>query len=85
MPVRIRQSLNIESGLNDGLAMPFLLLAIAMANAVESPLGHISDWLLFAASQIIFGVVAGVVVYLLVLRLSGMRLSSLWAPTRAKS
>jgi NhaP-type Na+/H+ or K+/H+ antiporter len=62
VPVRIRQSLNIEGGLNDGLTMPFLLLAIAMANAVESPLGHISDWLLSAASQIVFGIVAGVVV-----------------------
>ena len=31
VPARIRQSLNIEAGLNDGLAVPFLLFFIALA------------------------------------------------------
>jgi sodium/hydrogen antiporter len=35
VPQRIRQTLNIESGLNDGIAMPFLLMAIATATAAE--------------------------------------------------
>ena len=39
VPVRIRQALNIESGLNDGFALPFLLLSIALALDSEVALG----------------------------------------------
>jgi NhaP-type Na+/H+ or K+/H+ antiporter len=35
VPVRIRESLDIESGLNDGLALPLLLFFIAIAEAEE--------------------------------------------------
>jgi NhaP-type Na+/H+ or K+/H+ antiporter len=35
VPVRIREALNIESGLNDGLALPLLLFFIAIAEAQE--------------------------------------------------
>ena len=35
VPARIRQALNIESGLNDGIALPFLLFFIAIAEAEE--------------------------------------------------
>jgi NhaP-type Na+/H+ or K+/H+ antiporter len=31
VPARIRQALNVEAGLNDGLAVPFLMLFIALA------------------------------------------------------
>ncbi len=62
VPVRIRQTLNIESGLNDGIAMPFLLLAISMAEATEVTQIGSGYWLGLAASQIIFGVLAGLVV-----------------------
>jgi sodium/hydrogen antiporter len=33
VPVRIRQALNVESGLNDGLALPALLIALPLAGA----------------------------------------------------
>jgi sodium/hydrogen antiporter len=33
VPARIRQALNVEAGLNDGLAVPFLLFFIALAAA----------------------------------------------------
>lgn len=33
VPVRVRQSLDVESGLNDGLAVPFFLVALEIANA----------------------------------------------------
>jgi NhaP-type Na+/H+ or K+/H+ antiporter len=62
VPVRIRQSLNIESGLNDGIAMPFLLLAIAMAAATGPTAGGIVAWLFSAVIQIVLGVLAGVAV-----------------------
>lgn len=35
VPARIRETLNIESGLNDGIALPFLLFFIAGAEAEE--------------------------------------------------
>lgn len=62
VPVRIRQTLNIESGINDGIALPFLLLAIALALATETVSSSLDGWLLFTAAQIVFGVVAGVLV-----------------------
>jgi sodium/hydrogen antiporter len=35
VPMRVRQALNVEAGLNDGLSVPFLLFFIAMAAAGE--------------------------------------------------
>ncbi|HYB37302.1 MAG TPA: hypothetical protein VEF72_17180, partial [Mycobacterium sp.] len=35
VPLRIRQSLNVEAGLNDGLAVPLLMLFIVLAVAEE--------------------------------------------------
>ncbi len=59
VPVRIRQALNIEAGLNDGLSVPFLMLFIALAQ-VERPLQD-QSWLLFTLQQIGFGVATGMV------------------------
>jgi len=61
VPVRIRQTLNVESGLNDGIAMPFLLLAIAMAAATENAQAGASYWIPFALGQIVFGAVVGMI------------------------
>ncbi|WP_353808638.1 cation:proton antiporter [Agromyces sp. SYSU T00194] len=33
VPPRVRQALDVESGLNDGLAVPFFLVALSIANA----------------------------------------------------
>lgn len=60
VPVRIRQTLNIESGLNDGIAMPFLLLAIGLAESevlFENPFGFLFSVLV----QIGLGILAGAV------------------------
>lgn len=40
IPMRLRRSLNVESGLNDGIATPIVTLAIAVA---ASQLGHVSE------------------------------------------
>ena len=60
VPVRIRRALNVESGLNDGIATPFVTLFIAAAAAEES----LSDkaWGLEALKQIGLAIVAAVVV-----------------------
>ncbi len=40
LPVRVRQSLNVESGLNDGICVPLFLIALAIAQAEEGAIGH---------------------------------------------
>lgn len=59
VPVKIRESINIEAGLNDGLAIPFLLvfLGLAVDQASISP----GDTLSFGLTQIVLGVLTGVV------------------------
>lgn len=61
VPERVRSSLNAESGLNDGLALPAVTLftAITIADADREGTG---EWVRFAAEQIGFGAVAGAVV-----------------------
>ena len=42
VPLRIRQALNVEAGLNDGLSVPFLLFFIALAaSAARQPGAHL--------------------------------------------
>ena len=41
IPSRVRQGLNVESGLNDGICVPLLLIAIAIAEAEESAIGEV--------------------------------------------
>jgi sodium/hydrogen antiporter len=60
VPARIRQALSVESGLNDGLSVPFLALFLAIA--VDQTVPAASDWLGFAAEQIGLGVLIGVAV-----------------------
>jgi NhaP-type Na+/H+ or K+/H+ antiporter len=60
VPERIRQALNVEAGLNDGLSMPFFTLFLGFA-AAASPFGG-GDWLLFTAEQILFGVLVGIII-----------------------
>ncbi len=60
VPVRIRQSLNVESGLNDGIALPLILLLASIASAIATE--NTRDWVQFAALQLSFGPLTGVVV-----------------------
>jgi NhaP-type Na+/H+ or K+/H+ antiporter len=59
VPARVRQALNVESGLNDGLSVPFLALFLTLAEAEEE---HLSAgvWIRFALEQVGFGVLVGV-------------------------
>jgi NhaP-type Na+/H+ or K+/H+ antiporter len=58
VPVRIRQAINIESGLNDGIALPFLMLFIALAEQTQTGEG---EFLLFLGGQIGLGLLIGAV------------------------
>jgi NhaP-type Na+/H+ or K+/H+ antiporter len=59
VPAKIREALTIESGLNDGLAVPFMMLFIALAR-VDSPLGNTS-WIMYAGQQIVVGFLVGLI------------------------
>ncbi len=61
VPVRIRQALNVESGLNDGIALPFVLFFLSVAGVSEDP-NQTGYWIRFAASQLILGPLVGVAV-----------------------
>ena len=62
VPVRIRQALNVESGLNDGIALPVVLLLAACAAAVEGDGRGTAYWVQFGAMQVILGPMAGIAV-----------------------
>ncbi|UCG26313.1 MAG: sodium:proton antiporter [Chloroflexota bacterium] len=61
VPARIRQALNIESGLNDGIAMPFLILTLSVAISTEQLLGS-GSFLLLVAREVVFGILAGLLI-----------------------
>ena len=65
VPTRIRQGLNVESGLNDGICVPLLFAAVAAAD-IESEIagGRSAGELLL--EEIGFGVVGGVLAGLLI-------------------
>ena len=59
VPVRIREALGIESGLNDGIALPILLFLITIASAEEG----LALWSFFVKSigiAVVVGLVLGI-------------------------
>jgi sodium/hydrogen antiporter len=60
LPSRIRQGLNVESGLNDGICVPLFFIVLAIAEAEEGAMSGPAAVRLIA-EQIGYGVVAGVV------------------------
>jgi len=60
VPVRIRRALNVESGLNDGLATPLVTLFIALT-LEELQRGGQDHWIILAASEIMIAAVVGIV------------------------
>jgi sodium/hydrogen antiporter len=58
VPALVRRSLDAESGLNDGLALPFLTIAIAFAEK-EAGGGTFGHWLWFTVKTIGISVLVG--------------------------
>jgi sodium/hydrogen antiporter len=58
LPSRIRQGLNVESGLNDGVCVPLLIIFLTIAQAEEG-IGHVEP-LRVITEEIGFGAVGGV-------------------------
>jgi NhaP-type Na+/H+ or K+/H+ antiporter len=75
LPSRVRQGLNIESGLNDGICVPLLTIALAIAEteAGDTSGTHATRLVVEAIGWGVFGGVVAAVVAASVLRLSGSR------------
>jgi NhaP-type Na+/H+ or K+/H+ antiporter len=60
VPSRVRQGLNVESGLNDGICVPLLLIAIAIAEAEEGAIGN-GAALRLVLEEIGYGCIGGLI------------------------
>lgn len=80
VPVRIRQAINVESGLNDGIALPAVLLLAALASA-EHDTAAASDWARFGLLQVTLGPLTGVVMGYLGSRMLDTAVERGWAST----
>ena len=60
VPLRVREALNVEAGLNDGLSVPFLLFFIALAAArIEGGAASLTQ---FIGEQLGFGALVGLTI-----------------------
>ena len=59
VPQRIRQAINVESGLNDGIALPPILICFAILSGTGAEHGGAQYWFIFIAKQFVFGPVIG--------------------------
>jgi len=76
VPARVRQALNVESGLNDGLAVPVLLIAIGIIDAGEG--AGVGNAVRLVASQLGIGIGGGIGVGWLGAKLIGKGARSGW-------
>lgn len=60
VPVRIRQALSVEAGLNDGMAVPFLMFFMALAQVGTQGAGGVL--VRFVVEQLGFGALVGLVI-----------------------
>jgi NhaP-type Na+/H+ or K+/H+ antiporter len=80
VPPRLRHLLNVESGVNDGLALPFVIVFLALADGSGEL--HMSE----LATELLLGVLIGVAVPWVALRLERLRIfsaSTLYEPLNA--
>ncbi len=60
VPARIRQALNVEAGLNDGLSVPFLMLCIVLAIAKENTASAGTVFVRLLGEQLGYGTLIGI-------------------------
>ena len=60
VPEKIRVGLNVESGLNDGIALPIILVLASIASAIATD--EDQQWFIFALSQLTLGPLVGIAV-----------------------
>lgn len=62
VPEEIKEAINVESGLNDGIVLPPILACIAALSPETPEHSGTAYWLLFVAKQFLFGPLLGAVV-----------------------
>ncbi|HEU4423368.1 MAG TPA: cation:proton antiporter [Pilimelia sp.] len=80
VPARLRQLLNVESGINDGLALPLVVILLAVASGSDDL--HLAD----LGAELAIGIAIGVAVPWLAIRLERTRffaVSPQYAPLNA--
>lgn len=77
VPIRVRQALNVESGLNDGLVVPVVALLISLAIGAE--LDDPGTLAVEALSEIGIGIGVGAVVALVLSRLTAWSMRRDWS------
>ena len=60
VPEPVRVGLNVESGLNDGLALPIILVLASIASAILT--SDNQQWFQFALFQLLFGPLTGIAI-----------------------
>ncbi len=80
VPIRIRQAINIESGLNDGIILPLVLLLAVFAGSPQES-SQASDWISFGILQVTLGPLAGIVIGYIGARLLDTASAHGWATT----
>lgn len=61
VPVRIRQAINIESGLNDGIALPLVFLFASLVAVSDGAMTAV-EWVRFGLLQVVLGPLVGIAV-----------------------
>jgi NhaP-type Na+/H+ or K+/H+ antiporter len=59
VPENIKQAINVESGLNDGIALPPILVCIAGLSAAATEQAPAHYWVVFTMKQFLFGPLLG--------------------------
>jgi len=84
VPEKIRSSINIESGLNDGIVFPVLITVVIMIVNGETHT-HDNQWLAYIAKQVALGALIGSLVGYLNAKLSTVAIGKDWMETSYKN
>ena len=78
VPARLREGLNVESGLNDGLCVPVLLVFLALATGTADSESSTSLALTLVAEEIGIGAAVGIVLVYLAVKILGIAQKRGW-------
>lgn len=59
VPMKVRQTINVESGLNDGIALPPILVCMAVLSSQGGDGADGSYWAMFTVKQFVYGPIIG--------------------------
>jgi sodium/hydrogen antiporter len=59
VPENIKQAINVESGLNDGIALPPILVCLAGLSVAATEQASVHYWIAFTLKQFLFGPLVG--------------------------